>query len=119
VSCRQRPATLLYISDNFANGGPSLLTEMIGLAGLRDMSADYGLAFSGSVPIESVVARPPQLLLDPDPAARTATLRRKVLGLAGYKVIEARFPRQLINCGGPTIIRAMRTLAAIRRSATS
>lgn len=115
----RRPATLLYISDSFANGGASLLTEMVGLAGLGDASKDFGLAFSGSVPIESLLAHPPRIVLDPDPWGRTASLRRRVLGMAGYQVIEDRFPRQLINCGGPTIIPALRALAAIRSRALS
>jgi iron complex transport system substrate-binding protein len=115
----RRPATLLYISDSFANAGPSLLTEMVGLAGLGDASKDFGLAFSGNVPIESVVAHPPKIVIDPDPDGRTASLRRRVLGMAGYQVIEERFPRQLVNCGGPTIIPALRALAAIRSRALS
>ena len=115
----RRPATLLYISDSFANAGPSLLTEMIGLAGLGDASKDFGLAFSGNVPIESLVGHPPQIVIDPDPDGRTASLRRRVLGMAGYQVIEERFPRQLVNCGGPTIIPALRRLAAIRARALS
>ena len=115
----RRPSALLYISDSFANGGPSLLTEMVGLAGLGDASKDFGLAFSGNVPIESLVGRPPQIVIDPDPDGRTASLRRRVLGMAGYQVIEERFPRQLVNCGGPTIIPALRALAAIRSRALS
>lgn len=115
----RRPATLLYISDSFANAGPSLLTEMVGLAGLGDASKDFGLAFSGDVPIESLVAHPPRIVIDPDPNGRTASLRRRVLGMAGYQVIEDRFPRQLVNCGGPTIIPALRALAAIRSRALS
>ncbi|MGN6820908.1 MAG: ABC transporter substrate-binding protein [Sphingomonas sp.] len=115
----RRPSALLYISDNFANGGPSLLTELIGRAGLGDASKDFGLAFSGNVPIESLVAHPPRILLDPNPDGRTASLRRRVLGMAGYQVIEERFPRQLLNCGGPTIVPALRTLAAIRARALS
>jgi iron complex transport system substrate-binding protein len=115
----RRPSTLLYISDSFANGGPSLLTEMVGLAGLGDASKDFGLAFSGNVPIESLVGHPPRIVIDPDPDGRTASLRRRVLGMAGYQVIEERFPRQLVNCGGPTIIPALRALAAIRSRALS
>ena len=110
---------MLYISDSFANAGPSLLTEMVGLAGLGDASKEFGLAFSGNVPIENLVAHPPKIVLDPDPNGRTASLRRRVLGMAGYQVIEERFPRQLINCGGPTIIPALRSLAAIRSRALS
>ena len=115
----RRPSALLYISDSFANGGPSLLTEMVGLAGLGDASKDFGLAFSGNVPVESLVAHPPRILIEPDPNGRTASLRRRVLGMAGYQVIEERFPRQLVNCGGPTIVPALRTLADIRSRALS
>ncbi len=115
----RRPAALLYISDNFANAGPTLLTEMLTRAGFRDMSQDFGLAFSGNVPIESAIAHPPDIVLDPDPWGRTASLRRRVLGKAGFKVAEARFPRQFINCGGPTIARAMRALAQIRTRVVS
>jgi len=115
----RRPGALLYISDSFANGGPSLLTEMVGLAGLRDASKDFGLAFSGDVPIESLVAHPPRIVMEPDAGGRTASLRRRVLGMAGYQVIEESFPRQLVNCGGPTIIPALRRLAEIRSRALS
>ena len=85
-------------------------------AGFRDASRDFGLAYSGNLPIESMLNRPPAVLLEPDPTARVATLRRRVLAKAGYRVAEARFPRSLINCGGPTIVAAMARLAAIRRS---
>lgn len=115
----RRPSTLLYISDGFANGGSTLLTEMIGLAGLGDASRDFGLAFSGDVPIESLVAHPPSIVIEPDASGRTASLRRRVLGMAGYQVIEESFPRHLVNCGGPTIIPALRMLAAIRSRALS
>ncbi len=115
----RRPRTLLYISDNFANGGPTLLSEMIGLSGLGDASKDFGLASSGEVPIESVLNHPPRIVLDPDPYGRTASLRRRVLGLAGFQVVEETFPRRLINCGGPTIIPALKALADVRARALS
>ncbi|MDB5680441.1 MAG: transporter substrate-binding protein [Sphingomonas bacterium] len=109
-----RPAALLFISDDFTNGGPTLLTEMLARAGFGDGARAFGLGFSGSVPTERVLADPPQVLLDPDPTGRTATLRRRVLARAGLNVAEAQFARSLVNCGGPTIIPAMRRLAAIR-----
>lgn len=110
----RRPAALLYISGSFANGGPSLLTELIERAGLGDASKGYGLAFSGSVPIETIAARPPALLLEPDPYGRIALLRRGVVARSGGRMVEARFPRQLINCGGTSIPRALRVLADAR-----
>ncbi|MDB5679195.1 ABC transporter substrate-binding protein [Sphingomonas bacterium] len=106
-----RPSALLFISENFANGGPTLLTEMLGRAGF---GTNAKATASGAIPIERVMRDPPAVILDPDPDGRTATLRRRVLARAGLRVAEARFPRSLVNCGGPTIIPAMQRLAAIR-----
>ena len=114
-----RPSALLYIGGDFANAGPSLLTEMIARAGLGDASKDYGLAFSGTVPIETIALKPPALLLSTDPANRIAWLRREVVAKTGAKMVEARFPRNLVNCGGPSIAPAMRVLAAARARVVS
>lgn len=109
-----RPSAVLFIQGNFANSGPSLLTEMLMRAGFGDGTQPFGMAYSGSLPIEQILTRPPKVILDPDPDGREASLRRHVLAKAGYEVTEERFPRSLINCGGPTIIPAMQRLAAIR-----
>lgn len=109
-----RPSALLFISGNLANGGPTLLGEMLARAGFGDGGSAFGLTQSTPLPIERVLAHPPRVILDPDPGGRTASLRREILGKAGDRVIEARFPRALINCGGPTIADAMTRLAAIR-----
>ena len=39
------------------------------------------------------------------------------IGAMMLNPLEERFPRQLINCGGPTIIPALRALAAVRARA--
>ncbi len=106
-----RPSALLFIADNFANGGPTLLTEMLTRTGFSTPPA----AMSRSVPIEALMREPPAIVMTPDPDGRAATLRRRVLARAGLRVAEATFPRTLVNCGGPTIIPAMRRFAAIRR----
>lgn len=105
-----RPTALLFITGDFANGGPTLLTEMLGRAGFASPPA----AMSRAVPIEEILRRPPAVILTPDPAGHAAALRRRVLARGGASVVEATFPRTLINCGGPTIIPAMHRLAAIR-----
>ena len=107
-----RPTALLFISDNFANGGATLLTEMLDRAGFASPPA----AMSRVVPIEDLVREPVAAIMTPDPDGRTATLRRRVLARARLPVTEAEFPRALVNCGGPTIISAMQRLAAIRAS---
>lgn len=106
-----RPTALLFISDSFANGGPTLLTEMLDRAGF---GTAIRTAASRDLSIERIMGSPPAIILQPDPDSRAAGLRRRVLARAGLTVAEAQFPRNLVNCGGPTIIPAMQRLEAVR-----
>ncbi|RYY39455.1 MAG: ABC transporter substrate-binding protein [Sphingomonadales bacterium] len=113
-------SALVWISGNLVSGGGNLLDEMMTRAGFSDHAAHYGLQFTGNLPIEHVVVDPPQVMLVPDAPGRTASsraaqLRSRALAHLGGKVEEARFPRQLVNCGGPVIAKAMARLAEVRR----
>jgi iron complex transport system substrate-binding protein len=110
-------SALLFIGGDLANGKGTLLDEMMAHAGLRDAAADYGVTMTGRLPIETIVARPPAVILSPDTGGRTAAMRRRLLELTGAATREVIFPRALVNCGGPTIPAALRRLAAIRRGA--
>jgi iron complex transport system substrate-binding protein len=109
------PSALLFIAGNLANGSGTLLDELMTRAGFRNAAADYGLHFTGTLPIETIAAHPPRIILAPD-ASRTATLRTRVLARTGASVMQANFPRNLVNCGGPAIVPALQRLAEIRRS---
>ncbi|MDF7777088.1 ABC transporter substrate-binding protein [Sphingomonas sp. AOB5] len=111
---RARPAALLFIAGDLVNGGGTLLDEMLITAGFRDAAADYGLMSTGTLPVETIVSRPPAVILIPDGGGRTAALRRRVLKTSGATVVERIFPRSLINCGGPTIPAALARLTEIR-----
>jgi iron complex transport system substrate-binding protein len=112
------PAALLFIAGDLANGSGTLLDELMARAGLRNAAADYGLRFTGTLPIETIAAHPPRVILAPD-ASRTAVLRTRVLARTGATVVQATFPRKLVNCGGPSIVPALERLAQVRRSLTS
>lgn len=107
----RRPAALFYISGDLASGAGNLLDELITRAGLRNAAADYGLAFTGTIPVETLVARPPAVVISTG-QGRSADLHRRLLP----DVREATFPRTLINCGGPSIPPALARLRAIRAS---
>jgi len=112
------PSALLFVDGSLASGSGNLLDELLARAGFRNAAADYGLAFTGNVSIETIAAHPPRVILAPGPS-RTAALRARVLTATGAGTTEAAFPRTLVNCGGPTIIPAVTRLAAIRRQVTS
>jgi len=113
-----RPSVLLFIAGDLANGSGTLLDDLLARAGLRNAAADYGLAFTGTLPIETIAARPPRAILS-DGDGRTADLRRRILARSGAATVDMTFPRGLMNCGGPTIVPALRRLAAIRSALAS
>ncbi|CAN5409655.1 hypothetical protein BH10PSE14_BH10PSE14_02470 [soil metagenome] len=112
------PTALLFIAGDLANGTGTLLDELMTRAGFRNAAADYGLRFTGTLPIETIAAHPPRVIFAPD-ASRTAVLLTRVLARTGANVVQATFPRKLVNCGGPSIVPALQRLAAIRQSLAS
>ena len=112
---KDEPSALLFIAGDLANGTGTLLDELLTRAGFRNAAADYGLHFTGGLPIETIAAHPPRVILAPD-ASRTAILRTRVLARTGATVTEANFSRRLVNCGGPAIIPALQRLSDVRRS---
>ncbi|MBO9621116.1 MAG: ABC transporter substrate-binding protein [Sphingomonas sp.] len=111
---------LLWIGGNLVSGGGTLLDEMMVKAGFSDHAAHYGLQHTGYLPIEHVLVDPPRVMLVPDEPgrdadSRAAQLRGRALARMGAKVDQARFPRSLVNCGGPVIATAMTRLAEVRR----
>ncbi len=120
ASRRDAPVpALLWIGGNLVSGGGTLLDEMMVRAGFVDQAAHYGLQHTGTLPAEHVVADPPRLMLVPDEAgrdsaSRAAQTRRWALAHSGVQ--QARFPRALMNCGGPVIAKAMDRLAEVRQA---
>ena len=69
------------------------------------------------LPLEHLVARPPQVLLSvgaEDSSDRM--LRHPVLAGLLQAIAVRRYPERLLHCGGPTIIDAVGHLARIRRA---
>ena len=117
----RRPTTLLWLGgSNLVTGHGTLIDEMMTRAGLSNASAGYGLRFTGVLPLEHVVARPPALVLTPaaEPGesgeARRTALRLRALPRTAR---IGRFPPDLFFCGGPSVIPAMRRLAEVRAEA--
>lgn len=103
------PAALLYIAGDLVNGSGTLLDELTRRAGFRNAAADYGLANTGTLPAELLVAHPPAVVIATG-RGRTAALRRRLLPDTPI----ASFDRSLVNCGGPAIPAALARLRAIR-----
>ncbi|MFD1611765.1 ABC transporter substrate-binding protein [Sphingomonas tabacisoli] len=119
-----QPSALLWLGgSNLVNGRGTLIDDMLGRAGFRNASADYGVRQTGVLPLEYVVAHPPRVVLTPERGAgeegRRVALRVRALAASKAKVTIGRFPERLFYCGGPAIVPAMQRLAAIRRQVAS
>lgn len=106
------PAALLFIAGSLASGSGNLLDELLTRVGFTNAAARYGLSYTGTAPAELIVANPPDLILTTARGGRVEAMRRRLLP----RTPVATFPRELVNCGGPSIAPALARLAQIRRS---
>lgn len=103
-----RPA-LMRMASGLVPGPGSLSEALMANSGLRSVAADYGFAHAGVLALEPLALNPPPLLITDRPEAVPPLLKRLRVPVEG-------FDRQLLNCGGPSLIPAARRLAAIRDS---
>lgn len=104
---------LIWQGGGLVPGRGTLADEMLGLAGFRNMSADYGLAQWDVLPLEHLAARPPRVLLT-DKGADDRMTGHRVLRRLDARMERAAFSERLLSCAGPVIIRALGRLSAVR-----
>ncbi|MFA6218202.1 MAG: ABC transporter substrate-binding protein [Erythrobacter sp.] len=104
----------LWQPGGIVPGEASLVSDLLRRTGFASYGAARGMAQADYLPLEQVVADPPQVLL-----VAGAEVGQRHPALERISAMRrAAFDTRLIYCGGPTIIRAARRLAAIRRAAS-
>ena len=113
----KRPLALIWQGGGMVPGGGSLADELLRLAGFRNASVMYGLKKWDVLPLEYLVASPPDVVLSigTGEAGRDRMLGHPVVRKLATHVPFRTYPFRLLSCGGPTIIEAIGRLAAIRR----
>jgi iron complex transport system substrate-binding protein len=114
-----RPSALLYQVGGVVSGPDSLADAALAAAGYRNKARDYRLAPNGRVPLELIVAEPPDLLLlasrgDAYPTAAADNLRHPALVRLRRERASLELPWQLWLCGTPHIADAVEKLADAR-----
>lgn len=112
------PSALVYLPGGFASGPGTLMDEMMTRAGLRNAVERYGLTRTGNVPLELVIADPPQILLSGEAYPGAPSWAERVMEHPALKRVAGRmqtavFPERLLFCGGPVLIQ---TAAALKRA---
>jgi len=117
-----RLGALIYEYHGLASGSGTLVDELMRHTGFDNLAPRYGLRRTGAVPLDALVANPPQVLLAgrlaPDePVWADRVLSHPALKALAPRVRRETFPEQLMFCGGPTIIPAAAALARAREDA--
>jgi iron complex transport system substrate-binding protein len=113
------PTAVIYQIGGTVSGPGSLADAALAAAGFRNMSAAYRLARGGQVPLESLVAKPPDLLVLASNALeyRTAladNLRHPIIRLLRQRGASLELHWRYWLCGTPHIADAIEQLARAR-----
>lgn len=117
---RPRPVAAIYQANGFTVAGGSLVDRLLARAGFDNLAVRMGIDGYPFLPLESLIAGHPDLLILDDPrgvrpSLAEATLRHPIL--ANLLAPERRgiVPQRLWNCGGPSTAEALERLAALRQ----
>ncbi len=116
----RRPSALIYQVNSIVSGPGSLADALLRAAGFDNMAGVYSLTRNGQVPLERLLAEPPDLLVLASRSGeyRTAAadnLRHPALISLRHQHASLELPWQLWLCGTPHILTAIDKLAAARR----
>ncbi len=114
-------SALVVRHEGLVLGTGSLTADLMARAGFDNVSARYGIAAWGALPLEKLLRTPPPVLLRAqttrgDRARGESLLTHPALLKIAGKTQTRVLPSTLLNCGGPTIIPAMQKLRALRES---
>jgi iron complex transport system substrate-binding protein len=117
-----RLGALIFEFQGLASGPRTLVDELMRRTGFDNLAARYGLAQTGNVPLEPLLADPPQVLLAGRMASGEPMWVDHELSHPALKALQAKvrvetFPEVLMWCGGPTMIAEAAALARAREDA--
>lgn len=110
---------IIYQIGGTVSGGGSLAESVLATAGFRNMAAEYRLTRGGQVPLEALVANPPDLLVlssavDEYRTTIADNLRHPALRAFRRNHASIELPWQLWLCGTPHVAEAVARLAEAR-----
>jgi iron complex transport system substrate-binding protein len=113
------PSAVIYQIGGSVSGPGSLADSALAAAGLRNKSSDYRLSRGGQVPLESLIAMPPDLLVLSSNTQDYRTVLGDNLRHPALRALRARHPFLELPwrhwlCGTPHIADAIERLAEAR-----
>jgi len=113
------PTAIIYQVGGTVSAPGSLADAVLAAAGFSNMAAVYRLARTGRVPLELLVARPPDLLVlaSNGEEYRTAladNLRHPIIRQLRRRGVAVELPWRYWLCGTPHVADAIERLAQVR-----
>lgn len=117
-------SALVFMPGGFASGPGTLMDEMMTRMGLENAASRYGLQRTMNVPLERVIADPPEILLAGEaypgaPSWAERVMEHPALARVASDMQRAVFPERLLFCGGPVLIQTAAALSRAREAALS
>ncbi|WP_084356005.1 ABC transporter substrate-binding protein [Novosphingobium lentum] len=107
--------TVIWESGGMVAGDGTLIADLLRRTGFTNFAAARGLGQADVLPLEAMLADPPALILSTgDPRSNEDRMLAHPVLAAMTGTAHAGLDATLLYCGGPTIIRAARRLAAVR-----
>lgn len=119
-----RLSAIVFQPNGFTTGPGTLLDEMMQRCGFDNAIARYGMKRSGTVPLELLLADPPQVLLAAEvrrgaqPWSERSMSHPALASLSG-KMYRATLAERFVYCGGPVLIETAQALTKARREASA
>ena len=101
------------------NGQGSLMNELLGLSGFRNLAAELGVPAFGRMSLETVLAGQPDLLVldaetNANPARGTEFVDHHLMKVLEERAKVAQVPMKYAVCAGPESVEVLRRLAEAR-----
>jgi iron complex transport system substrate-binding protein len=117
----RRPSALVYQLNSLASGPGTLVDAMLTAAGFRNLARELPLGPAGRLPLETLVANPPDLVVLATAPDAFRTIAADSLRHPALAAVLAERPHVLLGmadwlCGTPRAARAVEALAGWRRA---
>lgn len=114
----------IYQPGGLSAGANTVVGQLMELTGLQNIAARYGVTQYRPLPLEVLVADPPDVLLvgETEPGAPMQTekvVRHRALRALESKMTLSEFPARLLYCAGPTMVESVAALVRAREQTQS
>lgn len=127
AAARPRPGqprltAAIFEPHGLTAGSGTLVGQMMERCGFENVAGRYGLKKWGNIPLERLIADPPQVLLAGETAPGALTWAERLVQHPALRRLSGRmhravFPTRLLYCGGPVLIHTVAALSKAREDA--